>query len=105
MPCAIGGQGLFLGALRLLAMPRAAVCSAIFLLAALGGSAHAQDRPTSPPPSDPNAPPPPEFLDPNKPVALPSWYDNPATARTQDPKALEILRAGIAALGGERAIL
>lgn len=103
MPCAIGGQGLFLGALDILAMPRSAVCSAIVLLSVLAGSARAQDRPPAAP--DANAPTPPEFLDPNKPVALPPWYDSPGATRTQDPKALEILKAGIAALGGEQAIL
>lgn len=85
-------------------MRRLGVC-AVLSLCFLTGVLRAQDKP-APAPSDPNAPPPPsEFLDPNRPVALPPWYDAPGTAHTQDPKALEVLKAGIAALGGEQAIL
>jgi hypothetical protein len=72
----------------------------------LAGFLRAQDRPASasPPPADPNAAPP-EFVDPSRPVALPPWFDDPNAPRTQDPKALEVLKAGITALGGEQAIL
>jgi hypothetical protein len=34
----------------------------------------------------------------------PPWHDDPNIPRQQDPKALEILKAGIKALGGEEAI-
>jgi len=38
-------------------------------------------------------------------VTRPPWHDDPSVPRQQDPKALEVLRSGLKALGGEQAIL
>lgn len=78
---------------------------AVLSLVVLGGVLRAQDKPPAPPADPNNGPAPPEFVDPNRPVALPPWFDDPNSQRTQDAKALEVLKAGIAALGGEQAIL
>ena len=76
----------------------------------------AQDRKPTPPaagPADPNArtqagAPSPGSAAPAPPpidrFAAP-WHDDPNIPPTQDPKALEILKAGLKALGGETAIL
>ncbi len=82
--------------------------SGLFVCLAAAGFARGQVAPPPPPP-DPNVPPsnlsPNEFVDPRRPVTLPPWFDDPNAARSQDAKALEVLKAGIKALGGDQAIL
>ncbi|MGH9870548.1 MAG: hypothetical protein ACREAA_20620 [Candidatus Polarisedimenticolia bacterium] len=89
-------------------MRKELLCGVLMCLAASALDVRAQDAPGAPLPPDPNGPGimvPQDFIDPSRPVALPPWFDDPNAARSQDPKALEILKAGIAALGGDQAIL
>jgi hypothetical protein len=73
----------------------AALCLAGACFAAGGAAAQSAD-PNTPAAGGKNP-----FDDPSR----PPWHDDPAVPRQQDPKALEVLKAGLKALGGEQAIL
>lgn len=79
-----------------------ALCVAAALACPLA-LAEQRQRPAAPP-EDPNGDTkasPPLQINPTR----PPWHDATGQAPQQDPKALEILKAGIKALGGEEAIL
>ncbi|HKY33439.1 MAG TPA: hypothetical protein VJV23_12975 [Candidatus Polarisedimenticolia bacterium] len=79
------------------------VSAGLLCLLVSSGRAGAQGDPA--PSLDPNGPPAAAAPPPSGPIIFPAWFDDPNASRQQDPKALEILKAGIAALGGEEAIL